>query len=89
MKKLAVKFEVNEILGAGDFDTFACYRASWKTDSEKQNSVRQGIVHSGSCSDNCMKLQINAKDKDATYKRDKVIADTYKTSSLFLFTLKC
>ena len=30
-KKLAVKFEGNEILSTDDFDIFACYRDLWKT----------------------------------------------------------
>ena len=36
VKKLAVKFEGNEILSVDDFDVFACYRDLSKTDSEKQ-----------------------------------------------------
>ena len=56
MKKLAVKFEGNEILGVDDSDVFACYRDLWKTESKKQNAVRQGIIYSGSCTEDCMKL---------------------------------
>ena len=44
VKKLAVKFEGNEILSIDDFDIFACYRDLWKTASEKNNAVRQGII---------------------------------------------
>ena len=44
VKMLAVKLEENEILGMDDFDLFACYRDLWKTESEKRNSVRQGII---------------------------------------------
>ena len=36
IKKLAVKFEGNEILSKDDFDIFACYRDLWKTKSEKK-----------------------------------------------------
>ena len=39
VKKLAVKFEGNEILSIQDFDMFACYRDLWKTRSEKRNDV--------------------------------------------------
>ena len=46
IKKLAVKFEGNEILNANYFDIFACYRNLWKTKSEKINAVRQGIISS-------------------------------------------
>ena len=56
VKKLAVKFEGNEILSVDDFDVLACYRDLWKTESEKRNSVRQSIIYSSSCTENCMKL---------------------------------
>ena len=39
IKKVAVKFEVNEILSIDDFDIFACYRELWKTKLEKKNTV--------------------------------------------------
>ena len=39
IKKLAVKFEGNEILSIEDFDIFACYRDLWKTKSEKRNAI--------------------------------------------------
>ena len=39
IKKLAVKFEGNEILSIEDFDIFACYRDLWKTASEKRNAI--------------------------------------------------
>ena len=39
IKKLAVKFEWNEILSIEDFDIFACYRDLWKTASEKRNAI--------------------------------------------------
>ena len=44
VKKLAVKFEGNEIMSADDFDVFACYRDLWKTKSEKRNAIHQGIL---------------------------------------------
>ena len=77
IKKLAVKFEGNEISSVDDFDIFACYRDLWKTKSEKRNAIRQGIVSSGSCTNNCMKLRINAGDKNAGNAQDKAIADAY------------
>ena len=76
IKKLAVKFEGNEILSIDDFDIFACYRDLWKTKSEKRNAIRQGIVSSGGCTNNCIKLRINAGDK-APNPQDNAIADTY------------
>ena len=36
IKKLAVKFEGNEILSIDNYDVFACYRDLWKTKSEKK-----------------------------------------------------
>ena len=40
IKKLAVKFEGNEILSIDDFDIFACYRDLWKTASEERDAIR-------------------------------------------------
>ena len=77
IKKLAVKFEGNEIMGVDDYDIFACYRDLWKTKSEKKNAIQQGIFSSGSCTTNCIRLRINAGNKDATNAQDKAIADAY------------
>ena len=77
IKKLAVKFEGNEILCIDDYEIFACYRDLWKTKSEKQNAIRQGIISNDTCTENCIKLRINASDKSAANKRDNTIADTY------------
>ena len=65
IKKLAVKFEGNEILSIDNYDVFACYRDLWKTKSEKRNAFRQGIISNDGCTPNCMKLRINAGDKSA------------------------
>ena len=89
IKKLAVKFEGNEMLSIDDFGIFACYRDLWKTKSEKGTAIRQGIISNDGCTGNCIKLRINASDKSTGNKRDKAIADTYRTSLLFLSTLKC
>ena len=40
MKKLAVKFEGNEIMSVDDFDVLPCYRDLWKTKSEKRNAIQ-------------------------------------------------
>ena len=77
VKKLAVKFEGNEILSIDDFDIFAWYRDLWKTKSEKGNAIRQGIISSQGCRENCIKLRIGAADKNATIPQDKAIADAY------------
>ena len=44
IKKLAVKFEGNEIMSIDDFDLFACYKDLWEMKSEKRNAIRQGII---------------------------------------------
>ena len=77
VKKLAVKFEGNEIMSMDDFDVFACYRDLWKTKSEKKNAIWQGIISTDGCTENCIKLTINAGDKNASNAQDKAIADTY------------
>ena len=77
IKKLAVKFEGNEILSIDDYDIFACCQDLWKTKSEKGNAIRQGIISNDGCTENCIKLRINAGDKSAANKQDKAIADTY------------
>ena len=78
IKKLAAKFEGNKILSIDNYDVFACYQDLWKTKSEKKNAIQQGIISTdGDCTPNCMKLRINAGDKDATKAQDKAIADAY------------
>ena len=49
VKKLAVKFEGNEIMSVDDFDIFACYQDLWKTKSEKRNAIQQGIIENKCC----------------------------------------
>ena len=44
MKKLAVKFDGNEIMSVDDYDLFTCYQDLWKTKSEKRNAIQQGII---------------------------------------------
>ena len=77
IKKLAVKFEGNEIMSVDDFDVFACYRDLWKTKSEKRNAIQQGIISNDGCTENCIKLRINAGDKNTSNTQDKAIADVY------------
>ena len=78
IKKLAVKFEGNQILSIDNYDVFVCYRDLWKTASEKRNALRQGIISTdGDLTPNCMKLRINAGDKRDTPAQDKTIVDAY------------
>ena len=78
IKKLAVKFEGNEIMSMDNFDVFTCYRDLWKTKSEKRNAICQGIISNDGCTENCIKLRINAGDKNASNTQDKAIADAYR-----------
>ena len=74
IKKLAVKFEGNEILSIDDFGIFACYQDLWKTASERKNAFQQGIIPTDGCMPNWIKLRINA---GAINIQDKAIADAY------------
>ena len=85
IKKLAVKFEGNEILSIDNYDLFACYQDLWKTKSEKRNAIQQDIISTDDCTSNCMKLRINAGDKSAGIPQDKAIADTY--GNMFIMPL--
>ena len=78
VKKLAVKFEGNEIMSVDNFNVFACYRDLWKTKSEKRKSFHQGIISNDGCMENSIKLRINAGDKNASNTQDKAIADAYR-----------
>ena len=64
-------------MSVDDSDKIACFRDLWKTPSEKINAIRQGIISSAGCTPNCMKLRINAGDKNTEVAKDKAIADTY------------
>ena len=85
IKKLAVKFEGNEIMRVGNNDIFACYQDLWKTKSEKRNAIRQGIISTDGCMENCIKLRINAGDKNASNAQDKAIADAYRNKFIIPF----
>ena len=82
VKKLAVKFEENEILSVNGFDIFACYQDLWKSKSEKRNAIQQGIISTDSCMENCIKLRINAGDKSTGNAQDNAIAEAYGNKSI-------
>ena len=54
--------------------TETCGRQSQK----KRNAIRQGIISNDGCTEDCIKLRINASDKSAGNKKDNAIADTYE-----------
>ena len=82
IKKLAVKFEGNQILSVDDFDIFACYRDLWKTKLEKKSAIHQGIISNDRCTENCIKLRINAGDKSTSNKKDSAIAEACRNKFL-------
>ena len=84
VKKLAVKFEGNEIMSVDDFDVLACYRHLWKTKSEKRTAICQGIISTDSYMENCIKLRTNAGDKSTGNAQDKAIADVYGNKVIIL-----
>ena len=77
VRKLAVKFEGNEIMSIDYFDVLACYQDLSKTKSEKRNAIRKGIISTDGCTESCIKLRINAGNKEATNAQDKATADAY------------
>ena len=77
VKKFAVKLERNEIMSIDDYDVFACYRDLWKTKLEKRNAIRQGIISNDGFMEICIKLRINASDKNTSNTQDKAITDAY------------
>ena len=78
IKKIAVKFEGNEIMSVDNYDALTCYRDLWKTKSEKRNAIQKGIISNDGCTENCIKLRINAADKNASNAQDKTITDAYR-----------
>ena len=64
-------------MSVDNFNVLACYRDLWKSKSEKRNAIHQGIISNDGCMENCIKLRINAGNKDATNAQDKAIADAY------------
>ena len=43
----------------------------------KRNAIRQGIISYDGCTENCIKLRINAADKSTANRKDEAIIDTY------------
>ena len=48
-----------------------------KQSQKREMLIRQGIISTDGCMENCIKLRINAGNKDATNAQDKAIADVY------------
>ena len=65
------------------------YRDLWKTKSEKRNAIQQGIISNDGCTENCMKLRINAGDKTLEMFKIMLLQMHMETNSSSLLTLKC
>ena len=57
----------------------------WKTKSEKKNAIQQGIISDDRCMENCIKLRINAGDKNTSNAQDKAVADAYRNKFIIPF----
>ena len=77
IKKLAVKFEGNEILSIDDFNVFCVTENCGKRNLKKRNAMRHGIISNDSFTGNCIKLRIDAKDKSASNNQDNAISAAY------------
>ena len=71
-------------MSVDDFDIFVCCQDLWKTKSEKRNAIRHGIISTDGCTENCIKLRINAGDKNVSNAQDKAIADAYGNKFIIL-----
>ena len=76
-------------MSVDDFDILACYQDLLKTASEKKNSVRQGIISTVGCTENCIKLRINTGDKVLLLLEMKLLLKHMETNSSSPSTLKC
>ena len=54
--------------------TETCGRQSQK----KRDAIRQGIISNDGCMENCIKLRINAGDKNASNKKNNAITGAYR-----------
>ena len=48
-----------------------------KQSQKRENAIHQGIISNDGCTENCIKLRINAGNKDSTNAQDKAIANVY------------
>ena len=76
IRKLVVKLEGNEIISIDDYDVLFSYTDSWKTATERLNTVFQGIVDADGQTENTIKHWINSGDK-ANNAKDQTVASIY------------
>ena len=71
ISKLEVKLEGQSVFTLNDSDVFLCYQDLWKTKTERENAIYQGIQ-----SEAVRKIRINAGDKGAVAK-DVAVGTAY------------
>ena len=71
-----MKLEGNEIISIDDCDILYSFQDCWKTATERRNAVFQGIVETGSQTENAIKHRINSGDK-ANNAKDQTVASIY------------
>ena len=76
IRKLVVKLEGNEIISTDDYDVLFSYIDSWKTATERHNTVFQGIVEAKGQTENAIEHRINTTDK-ANNAKDQTVASIY------------
>ena len=70
--KLVVKLEGNEIISTDDCNILYSYYDCWKTETERCNTVFQGMVKDNGQTENAVKHRINAGDKIFNVKDETV-----------------
>ena len=76
IRKLVVKLEGNEIISTDDYDVLYSYYDCWKCQTERLNTVFQGIVEADSQMEGAIKHRVNAGDK-ANNAKDQTVASIY------------
>ena len=76
IRKLAVKFEGNEILSVDDSTYLHATETCARQSQKNWNAIRQGIINKDGGLENCMKLRINTLDKRTSNVSDNAIAET-------------
>ena len=75
VKTTTVKVSGNEVLSIADSDVYHCYLDLWRTASERENGLYQGI--GTSANRNATRFRIGAGDRDESVAADKAIADAF------------
>ena len=74
VKKLAVKFDRNQILNIDDLTYLHATETYGRQPQKKRDAIRQGIISNDGCMENYIKLRINGGDKSTSNKQDNAIA---------------